>query len=291
ADISKMLYRLVSEDIDLNLELKAENSYVEADPGQLEQVIINLVVNARDAMSGGGRLVIHTGNGEFTEDTKREKADIEPGKYITMSVTDTGHGMDKKIQAHIFEPFFTTKTPDSGTGLGLSTVHGIIKQSGGHITVDSVVSQGTTFTIYFPQITPDRPEEKDEVAQEKFVGDETILLVEDEEGLRNLVSHILQEHGYQVFEANQGSEALKLMTKILTPIDLLLTDVILPGGMNGPDLAIQAKSHHPQMKVIFMSGYLDNPDAIKDTDHFMQKPFGVANITQKIRQVLDESPS
>ncbi|MFO0707200.1 MAG: PAS domain S-box protein [Nitrospira sp.] len=287
-----MLRRLLGEDIiELCAELDQHLGSIKADPGQVEQVIMNLAVNARDAMPTGGRLTVETKNVSIGKGPRRETMPLEQGEYVLLAVKDTGHGMDEETQSHLFEPFFTTKAKGKGTGLGLSTVYGIVKQSGGVIGVESKLGKGTTFKIYFPRV--------DGVAQgaqqasaggDRVQGRETILLVEDEPAVRGLVHETLRLHGYTVLEARHGIEALLTGTKHLGPIHLLLTDVVMP-QMSGPEVAEKLTTVRPELKVLYMSGYPDHPvfsqGGIKRDTAFLQKPFTPNVLAQKVREVLD----
>jgi PAS domain S-box-containing protein len=292
ANIEKMLRRLIGEDIEVVALAGMELGQVKADRGQIEQVIFNLGINARDAMPTGGTLVIETANVELDKAYARQHVDVSPGRYVMLAVTDTGIGMDAEVQAHIFEPFFTTKEPGKGTGLGLATVYGIIKQSGGTIQVSSKPGQGTSFKIYLPRVDEAITTAKPALANSKPAsGAETVLLVEDEESVRSLARQVLELGGYTVLEASHSQEALQLSEQRQLPIDLLLTDVVMPGGMNGPQLAERLKPLYPEMKVLFMSGYTN--DAISRYGvlsgglHFLQKPFMPSVLLQKVREILD----
>ncbi|RLF59742.1 MAG: hypothetical protein DRN37_03560, partial [Thermoplasmata archaeon] len=288
----KMLRRLIGEDINFVTVYEEEPWHVCMDPGQVDQILMNLAVNARDAMPKGGKLTIETANVDLDERYFREHGvKSEHGQYIMVAVTDTGVGMDRETQARIFEPFFTTKGLGRGTGLGLSTTFGIVKQNNGLIWVYSEEGKGTTFKIYLP-----RSEKQSETSgQEKrplpqIRGTETILLVEDEEALRDLAKRMLGEYGYTVVFAGDGEEALKRADDHKDAIHLLLTDVVMP-AMDGKELAEKLQSKRPEMKVLFMSGYTDNAGAhhgILDTGlSFIQKPFTAASLAQKVREVLD----
>ncbi|MBA3694488.1 MAG: response regulator [Acidobacteria bacterium] len=290
-DTSKMLERMIGEDIQLVLALEAETELVNVDPGQLSQIIMNMVVNARDAMPQGGKLTIETANIFLEPDEARQKVGILPGPYVMLAVCDTGHGINDQILQHIFEPFFTTKEIGRGTGLGLATVYGIVKQSGGNIEVDSKVGVGTTFKIYLPQVT-ERPEaaEIEETLAELPVATETILLVEDEELVRNLSRKILETCGYKVIEARNGLEALEVCENGDYEIDLLMTDVVMP-QMGGRELAEKLSERLPNLQILFTSGYTDNAMArhgvIKTSTNFLQKPFTFNALARKVRQLLD----
>ena len=290
--IEKMLRRLIGEDIILTTILPPSVSKVKVDPGQLEQVIINLAVNARDAMPQGGHLTIETGMTELDDKYCHSRPECTPGWYTQVSLSDTGCGMSPEVRNHIFEPFFTTKEPGKGTGLGLATVFGIVKQSGGHIEVYSEVGVGTSFKIYLPAIeekwTVMQTETPTEDAQP---GNEIILLVEDEAIVRTITRLSLETFGYQVIEAGSGAEALELAKTLTEPISLLVTDVIMP-KMNGRQLATQFQQQFPNLKVLLMSGYTDDAiirhGVIDDTYAFIQKPFTPNLLAKKVREVLEE---
>lgn len=290
-DTGKMLRRIVGEDIEMVSRLEASLGLVRADPGQMQQVIMNLVVNARDAMPTGGRLVFETRNVQLDEPFVSRHATLELGPYVMLVVSDTGHGMDAATQARIFEPFFTTKELGKGTGLGLATVFGIVNQSGGDIYVYSEVGQGTTFKIYLPRAV----DEKDAIRGPRPQatarhGTETVVLVEDQEENRKLMIEILESYGYSVLSAENGQLALQHMRDDPRPVDLLLTDVIMP-GMSGVELAKTVLHRYPNVRVIFMSGY--TPDAVNRHGvtevgaAFLQKPFGPSELALKVREVLD----
>lgn len=287
-----MLRRLLGEDIiELCSELEKSVGSIKADPGQIEQIVMNLAVNARDAMPTGGRLTVETRNVSIGKGPRRETIALDPGDYVLLAVKDTGHGMDEETQSHLFEPFFTTKAKGKGTGLGLSTVYGIVKQSGGTIGVESKVGKGTTFKIFFPRV--DGMVQSDQatpVNADHVHGRETILLVEDEPAVRGLVHETLRLHGYTVLEARHGIEALLTGTRHLGPIHLLLTDVVMP-QMSGPEVAEKLTTIRPEIKVLYMSGYPDHPvfaqGGIKRDTAFLQKPFTPNVLVQKVREVLD----
>jgi CheY-like chemotaxis protein len=295
ANMDKMFRRLIGEDIELKTALYQDLGRVKADPGQLEQVILNLVVNARDAMPQGGKLTIETANINLDEVYVRKHISIQPGSYIMLAVSDTGVGMDTEIQSHLFEPFFTTKEQGKGTGLGLSTVYGIIKQSGGHIWVYSEPGYGTTFKVYLPRIEePAKNPEPKKDSAELFGGSETILLVEDEEKVRTLIRNNLQSNGYTVLEARHGGEALPICEQHEGPIHLVVTDVVMP-QMGGSEMVERLASQHPEMKVLYMSGYTDNVivhhSVLQPGVAFLQKPFTPNALVRKVREVLDAKKS
>ena len=257
ADMQKMLHRLIGEDIALKFDSGTDLGRVKADRGQLEQVILNLAVNARDAMPQGGELTISTSNVELTEKDTLQHRYVIPGEYVVLKVSDTGTGMDTQTQSHIFEPFFTTKEKGKGTGLGLATVYGVVKQSEGYIWVDSAVGQGATFRIYLPRAkaaVQEAAPEKENTKRSAQAG--TILLVEDEASLRKLTRKSLADIGYAVLEAGNAEEAIKVATASSGAIDVLLTDVVMP-GMSGGELAKKLSAEFPDMRVLFMSGYTD----------------------------------
>jgi PAS domain S-box-containing protein len=291
-EIDKMLRRVIGEDIYLKTVLAPDLGRVEADIGQLEQVIMNLAVNARDAMPGGGKLTIETANVELDEEYARNHVAVVPGPYVMLGVSDTGIGMSPEVQAQVFEPFFTTKEKDTGTGLGLSTVYGIVKQSRGNIWVYSEVGRGTSFKIYLPRVDKTGGGEKGKgVRSEVRGGSETVLVVEDEEMVRNIAVEILRRYGYRVLAAGDGQEAMEISEGHEGPIHLLLTDVVMP-GMSGRDLAKILKGLHPEIKMLYMSGYTDNAivhHAILDKGIvFIQKPFTPVDLARKVREVLDQ---
>lgn len=289
-DMGQMLRRLIGEDIDLVIVSGPELEKVKADAGQIEQVIMNLVVNARDAMPRGGKLIIGTANAELDETYTKQRPVVQPGPYVMLEVSDTGVGMDAEIQARIFEPFFTTKERGKGTGLGLATVYGIVKQSGGYIWVYSELGKGTTFRVYLPRVgaavvAPRSGEVREELPR----GSETVLLVEDAEPLRELAREFLEGFGYKVLEARNGAEAIEVAGQHPGPIHLLLTDVVMP-GMSGPELAERLTSGHPGMKVLCVSGYtneaVNHRVPMKAGMAFLQKPFTRQALAHKVRELL-----
>ena len=290
ADIEKMLRRLIGEDVELVSTLKPDVGRVKVDPGQIEQVIMNLALNARDAMPEGGKLLIETSNVEIDEKYVRSHSPMMPGKYVMVAVSDTGCGMDLDTQAHIFEPFFTTKEEGRGTGLGLATVYGIVKQSGGFIWVYSEPGRGSTFKIYLPFIEENVPKAKPAKVRTKQVkGSETVLVVEDEGGVRSLVCQTLASQGYKVLEAAGAAQALKISEQHTEPIHLLLTDVVMP-QTDGKKLAMRLSTLHPETKVLYMSGYTDDAivrhGILNVGTSFLQKPFLPRVLLLKIREVL-----
>ncbi len=287
----RMLTRTIGEDVNLAAILTPGLGRVKADPGQIEQVIMNLAVNARDAMPHGGRLTIETANVELDENFVRTHAVVKPGRYVMLAVSDTGCGMDAETQKRIFEPFFTTKERGKGTGLGLATVYGIVKQSGGSIWVYSEVGQGTTFKVYLPRVE-EQPDTvlPSAVRTASLKGTETILLVEDDAPLRKLTQAILKKGGYTVLSAGHSNEAFRVCAEHSGPIHLLLSDVVMP-GMSGHELAGRMASAHPDMKVLYLSGYTDDTvvrhGVLDRSMAFLQKPFTALGLLSKVREVLD----
>ncbi len=293
SNMEKMLYRLIGENVQLTTRLDPELGLIKVDPGQFEQIIMNLAVNARDAMPKGGTITIKTKNTYPDTGYGEHHTPVRPGPCILISVSDTGEGMDAETQNKIFEPFFTTKEKGKGTGLGLATVYGIVEQSGGYIWVKSELNRGTTFEIQLPIV------ENIEAEQIKRIesgvperGTETILIVEDEEAVRKMVITVLENYGYSVFEAKNGLEALQLNIFLKErPINLLITDVVIP-GMSGIDVAEQFSAQRPGMKVLYMSGYTDdaviNCGVLKEAINFLQKPFTPNSLARKVREALDE---
>ncbi|OGS01572.1 MAG: hypothetical protein A3G41_06220, partial [Elusimicrobia bacterium RIFCSPLOWO2_12_FULL_59_9] len=289
-NLNRLLRRLISEDIELRTVL-GETSAIRSDAGAVEQVIMNLCVNARDAMPDGGTVTIETSNVILDQNAVRGQLDVQPGAYVMLSVSDTGMGMDDETLAHIFEPFFTTKEKDKGTGLGLSTVYGIVKQSGGCLSVESAPGRGATFRVYLPQIQETAgPAPAAAVAPGALGGKETILLVEDDDKVRDLSCRALTQQGYTVLKAQKGREALEICAKREERIDLMVTDVIMP-QMSGEELAKRIHGLKPGIKLLFLSGYTENIIAhkgvLKPGIHFLQKPFTPSLLLQKVRQVLD----
>jgi PAS domain S-box-containing protein len=290
-NLDKMLGRIIGEDIELVTVLGPELGPVMADPGQIEQVIMNLAVNARDAMPQGGKLTIETANADLDEAYRQSRVQVQPGPYVMLAVSDNGVGLDQKSQDRIFEPFFTTKELGKGTGLGLSTVYGIIKQSGGYIWVYSEPGKGTTFKIYLPRLkAPGELPQVSQVQDRCEGGAETILLVEDEEQVRRVTGRILARHGYTVLESVSGCDALAVSREHAGPIHLMLTDAVMP-GMSGQELAEKLKFRRPEMKVLFMSGYTENAivhHGVLDPEiAFIQKPFRSDTLACKVREMLE----
>jgi PAS domain S-box-containing protein len=288
-DIQRMLRRVLGEDIELSTALEQPLDSVQADRGQIEQVIMNLAVNARDAMPEGGQLLIETSNVELDAAYAAQHREVTPGPYVMLAVSDTGHGMDAQTQARIFEPFFTTKPQGQGTGLGLSTVYGIVKQSGGTIWVYSELGHGTTFKVYLPRVNA-RPVVADpRAASRPISGSGTVLVVEDEDGVRALIHMVLRQAGYTVLEARSGEEALRRCEAHTQGIDLVITDVVMP-QMGGRELANRLAVRWPGIKLLFMSGYTDNAIVqqvgLDAETPFLQKPFTPAALAGKVRLIL-----
>ncbi len=290
-DNEKMLHRLIGEDVQLTTDLEAPLDPVTVDPGSVGQVIMNLAVNARDAMPTGGRLRIETRAVLSDDDIAAAMPEATPpGPYVLLAISDTGVGMTPEVRSHLFEPFFTTKEPGKGTGLGLATVYGIVKQSGGFIFVDSDLGRGAAFKIYFPAATGVAAASPSPSGRRSIGGAETILLVEDEDAVRSMLHAVLQRVGYTVLDASRGAEALRLAGEE-RPIDLIVTDVVMP-EMGGRDLVERVTRLRPGIKVLYLSGYADDAIVRHGVHHpevaFLPKPFSVAALTNKVRQVLDE---
>jgi two-component system, cell cycle sensor histidine kinase and response regulator CckA len=293
-NIISMLRRLIGEDIDFIFKTQPDIGKVHADPAKIQQIILNLVVNARDAMPGGGKLVIEIANVDFKKDIVLKNPILKPGPYVMMAIGDNGIGMNAEIQARIFEPFFTTKAKGKGTGLGLSTVYGIVKQSNGFIQVFSEPGKGSTFTIYFPRIESGEAKVMPEIMEKPEKGGrETILIAEDEEAVRSLTSRILSNRGYHVLEATDGLHALRIAQDHAGKIDLILTDIIMP-GISGSTLVARLRAKRPDIRTLFISGYTDNAivhnGILDDNIAFLQKPFTLDALVNKVRKVLN-SPS
>jgi len=291
SNVGKLLQRLIGEDIQVITDLQADLVWVKADPTQLDQVLINLAVNARDAMPQGGTLTIKTAAVELDEVFVRSHSEVVPGRYVSLSLTDTGCGMNKETLLKLFEPFFTTKEPGKGTGLGLSIVHGIVKQSGGHILVSSEPDLGTTFTVYLPCAEPPVGEDLSlDAVRATPCGSETVLLVEDEGQVRTLECSILKARGYNVLTAGHGKDAVRICQEYPGPIHLLVTDLILP-HMNGRELARRILPMRASMKVLFVSGYPDetimSAGLARNKVPFLQKPFASETFLKTVRNVLD----
>jgi two-component system cell cycle sensor histidine kinase/response regulator CckA len=289
-EMEEMLHRLISEDIQISVLLTPDLGAALADPVQIEQIILNLVINARDALPRGGQITLETANVLLDEGYSQSHPEVTPGPYVMLAVTDNGEGMDAQTKARIFDPFFTTKEVGQGTGLGLSSVYGIVKQSDGHIWVYSEPGLGTTFKVYLPRMEADsEPLHVEAAPGELPRGWETVLVVEDEEAVRTLIIQALKKSGYTVLAAPQGEEALAVCAGHPGPVHLLLADVILP-KINGPELAAQLKTTYPELQVLFMSGYSDNTvfhHGVLDAEvNFLQKPFSVESLIRKVHEVL-----
>jgi len=284
-DMERMLRRVMGEDIELITMLGSGPQPVRADPGQVEQVVLNIALNARDAMPSGGKLTLETSSAEITQESGREHPGLSLGSFVVLSVADTGSGMDPSVRSRVFEPFFTTK--EHGTGLGLSTSYGIIKQTGGDIWVESKPGEGTTFRIYLPQAQQVSEEVAAPPSSQLFHGTETILLVEDEEGVRHVVETMLKRRGYNLLCAASPAEALVIAEGHDGAIDLLIADMVMP-GMSGPKMAECLMSTRPHLRVLYVSGYGD-PIEARTTFAFLQKPFSSEELAVKVREVLRET--
>jgi len=292
-NMEKMLGRVIGENIYLETRLAPDLAGVKADKGQMEQVIVNMAVNARDAMPRGGKLTIATRNVRLDEDYTNSRVAVTPGRYVMLAVSDTGTGMDEETMARIFEPFFTTKEKGKGTGLGMATAYGVVKQLGGDIRCYSEPGKGTTFEIYMPEVgekVEEEPQEAEEAASEPLRGCETILLVEDAPAVRKLTGRMLSEKGYKVLEAGSGEEAIELAERHPERIHLVITDVIMP-GISGGELADKLTEKHPEIKVIYISGYMGDAivhhGVLERGINFIQKPFTPDSLLGKVRRVLD----
>lgn len=290
SEVLGVFARVIGEDITLVDRLDEELGEIKADPSQLEQVVLNLVVNARDAMPDGGRLTIETANVDVSL-AEADAQSMADGPYVRLAVVDTGHGMDSKVRANIFEPFFSTKGLGKGTGLGLSTVYGIVRQSQGQITVSSEIGEGTRFEIYLPRIEDEAtPRSADEGAAEPVSGSEEILVVEDDDALRDLIIEALAMHGYGVLEADCGDRALAICEQHPRQLDLLISDVVMP-DMRGPELVAELKGSRPELKVLYMSGYIDDVTVRHNVETagipFLEKPFTSGRLISKVREILD----
>ncbi len=290
-ELSKLLRPLMGDDVEVRFLPKSQSAIIEADPGQLDQIVVNLAVNARDAMPHGGKLIVETSNVEFDESFARKHPPLKAGPHVMLAVSDTGFGMDEATMSHIFEPFFTTKETGKGTGLGLATVYGIVQQSGGHVWVYSEPERGTTFRIYLPSaahqagMTAEVPPAKAVPRREGT----TILLVEDDTLMRNLTRQMLEQHGYSVIEAEDGNAALQRFAASPSKIDMVLSDVVMR-GMSGPDMVLHLRESHPEMKVVYMSGYtgdlIGNSPGLESSITLLEKPFTRAALLEIIDTVL-----
>jgi CheY-like chemotaxis protein len=288
-EIQTMLEPLIGQSIELSIALAEDLGNIRADPGQIQQIIMNLVVNARDAMPDGGKLQLTTGHGTLPNATVERRPAATAADHVLLAVTDTGHGMDPAAAGRIFEPFYTTKARGAGTGLGLSTVYGIVKQCGGEIDVESALGVGTTFRLYFPQVAeeaegllPRLP-----VDTASLHGSETVLLVEDQEALRAIGKEILDAYGYTVLVAGDGVAALELVHAHPDPIRLLMTDIMMP-KMGGIELAERLSTLHPELKILYTSGYNDSGSSIQKVvgSRYLQKPYGMEDLARTLRDLL-----
>jgi CheY-like chemotaxis protein len=292
AEAERMLQRVIGEDIELAVALDATSGYVRADPWQLAQVLLNLAVNARDAMPRGGKLTVETRKVQLDEGYTRRHTGAVPGSYVLLSVSDTGCGITQEVRERLFEPFFTTKGPGKGTGLGLATVHGIVTQSGGRIEVYSEPEQGATFKVYLPRVDDVVPSSRPSAgAAPAARTGETVLLVEDDAKVRRLTGHILQSAGYLVLEAGDGADALRVGERERGPINLLVTDVVMP-ILGGRQLAERLRALHPETRVLYLSGYTDDAvvrhGMLESESAFLPKPFSAVVLAHKVREVLDK---
>lgn len=289
-DMGPMVKSLVGSGIELVVELAPDLALTKADPSQIGQVVLNLAANAHDAMPKGGRLVVTTANVELDEPASRQHPDVTPGRYVLLSVCDNGSGMSDDVLSHIFEPFFTTKDTGKGTGLGLATVYGIVKQSRGHIDVSSKVGQGTTFRVYLPVVKEAPTKPSSPSSQPATKGHETILIVEDHDTVRNMIVMLLRQHGYTVLEASNGSEGLAVAEDHRGPIHLVITDLVMP-KLSGREMADRLTALKPGLRVLFMSGYTEDvviqQGVESSTVDLLHKPFDITALTQKMREILD----
>jgi len=292
SDMEPLLRRTLGEDVELVTGYAPDLDVTEVDPNQFQQVLLNLAVNARAAMSAGGRLTVETANVKLHHEYRLTHPEMGAGDWVSLTVSDTGLGMSAEVLAHIFEPFFTTKAPGEGTGLGLSTVYGVVKQSGGHIVVSSEPERGTTFKVYLPPAQgPAQEVVPRQTAAKGSEGHETILVVEDEESVRTLAERILTGRGYTVLTASCAADGLALLADTARPVHLLLSDVVLPGGMQGGAFGMAAGGLHPDLPIIYMSGYTRDAvvraGRVDEGVSFLAKPFTSETLTSKIREMLD----
>jgi PAS domain S-box-containing protein len=295
SQMNSMLRRMIGEDIDFATDPMSGLGKIHADPSRIQQIIMNLVVNARDAMPNGGKLTVETQNIDFKEPYIKDHPVATPGAYVMLAISDNGTGMDAKTKEHIFEPFFTTKAKGKGSGLGLATVYGIVKQSNGYIWVYSELGKGSTFKIYFPRVDEEQSgAAAPKIKKSGYIGSETILVVEDERSVRTLTVRILKDNGYHVLEAANGLEAIRIAREFPGELHMIITDVIMP-GMSGKTMATQIKAERPKIRSLYISGYTDNAivhHGILDSDvAFLQKPFSIEGLARKVREVLDAAGS
>jgi CheY-like chemotaxis protein len=291
AELHPMLERIIGDDVQVAISLAPQSASVEADRAQIERIVLNLAANARDAMPHGGRLTIETSRVELDAEYETSHGDVNPGPHVLLAISDTGTGMSEDVRRHLFEPFFTTKSAGAGTGLGLATVFGVVKQSGGAIYVYSEEGRGTTFKIYLPEAVEDaRPVATPAVEPTAQRGSETIVVVEDDESVRELVGVMLRGQGYAVLAAEDGETAARLCAEHPGGVDLLLTDVVMP-ELNGRVLADRLGTMFPSLRVLFMSGYSDEAvvrhGMIRPNTAFIEKPFSESGLARKVREVLD----
>jgi CheY-like chemotaxis protein len=290
AGVRDLLGRILGEDVELSTRLAGDLGATRADPGQIEQVIMNLAVNARDAMPRGGRLTIETANVEVDDELAARHVGAEPGSYVLVSVSDDGCGMDRETLERAFEPFFTTKPVGQGTGLGLATVYGIVQQTGGHIWAYSEPGRGSTFKLYLPRVWEEASAREEVARPARPGGSETVLLVEDEEIVRSLVREMLESSGYRVLEAPHGAAAIAIAETHGAAVDVLLTDVVMP-GLSGQELAARLAGIRPGLRVVFTSGYTEdaiaNHGVLSPGTAFLEKPFTAGQLAAKLRDVLD----
>ncbi|HTR78559.1 MAG TPA: ATP-binding protein, partial [Gemmatimonadaceae bacterium] len=294
-NVDRMLRRLITENIEVRTVLSTALGFVKADPGQIEQVLINLAVNARDAMRDGGTLTIETNNVELDGSYVHQGAVAKAGPYVMLAVTDTGTGIPPDIRERIFEPFFTTKAQGHGTGLGLSTVHGIVEQSGGHVWVYSEMGIGTTFKVYLPRVAhEDADAQRPAAAPATKRGTETVLLVEDDAAVRSVASRVLSRAGYTVIEAANGAEAIRLCDDPSRVLDLIVSDMVMP-GISGPDLARELRARRPKAGILLMSGYTRDSvvrdGLLRNESFFIEKPFTPDALLRTVREILDHAPA
>jgi len=291
AESQSVLLRLIEENIQIVTVLEPSLGMVSADPTQMSQILLNLVVNARDAMPQGGVLRVTTANAALDDRYPEETSgEVRAGNYVMLEVSDTGEGMDENTRRHLFEPFFTTKGPGKGTGLGMAMVYGIVKQSDGVIRVESALGMGTTVRVYLPRVEGAGAQQAEQEMRASHLCSGTVLLVEDQENVRRYVALVLESMGYHVLEADCGPQALSLAGSHEGGIDLLLTDVVMP-GMTGPSLAQQLQPRQPGIRVLYMSGYTDDVagrHGVLEGGAYLQKPFGTEALAQKVREVLED---